>query len=143
LECHNDSIAENGLFGQAGEELKTILYQSLSMETLPSFNKAQMLDQLESEAHKWEEELFRPASAIPLRSSNPIIMNSAFEEEAKLKSSFSSGQTNPSTLSSPKRVHPDNQVPKSYKISRQAHSDHPRLRSASWPALSKLVSSKT
>jgi len=139
-QCHNDSIAENGLFGQAGEELKTILYQSLSMETLPSFNKAQMLDQLESEALKWEEELFRPASAIPLRSSNPIIMNSAFEEDEKSKMKSSA---NPTTLTSPKRVHPDNQVLKPYKISRQAHSDHPRLRSASWPALSRLVSSKT
>jgi len=134
---HNDRSSET-LLSEAGEELQHILYQSLSMETLPSFHKAQILNELECEARRWEEEVPRPASAIPLRSSNPIIMNSAFEEDekAKIKTDKNSQP--------PKRVHPvDSGVIKHYKISRPAHSDNPRLRSASWPALSKLISSQT
>jgi len=112
------------------------------MDTLPSFRKAQMLADLECEAHKWEEELFRPASAIPLRSSNPIVMNSAFEEEEKGKMRVLQDKGIGTTT---KRVLQDSNpgVLKPYKISRPAHSDTPRLRSASWPALSSLISSKT
>jgi len=120
---------EDVLFGEAGFEIQSILFQSMEAP-LPHSTEAEIVN--EYAYNKVSPKLARVASP-PLRASNPITMNSPFHPEEKEKAAKNAENTSSIVEPTQTRVLASN-----FKRS-QDKSKELRTRSASWPAMPSFL----